>query len=478
LEGIDAIYKQPYANEMRVSLACGCISHTFSVIVWIQRKRLEARIKKNRKEARNMKNRAVMPQTRFEVQQYHGKVNVVRQNGVLPRPQAEQVLVRMTACGICGTDIRAVAGNKLSSGSPHEHITLGHEGVGHVITVGSKVTNFKKGDCVVVLPHVYSSSGKDIYTSDKNARINPVSIGHHDTQHMGWDIDGCFADSIIVPAENLVRVNPSHLHMAKKLAPELGEAMFALVEPMLCTLTAYTLIEEHLRKLGRRRLTAGRALVIGCGPIGMLHALILLKRGFEVWLMDSLTKRATLGQWLLNNDQVHVFNPAQHTGKFHLVMVAASSAEAITTGERLVRNKGILYLFAGLNTAERETRDQERVLSYEQLHRNAKGMLTTIRQAATKTTIEEKSILYLGHSGYYQAHAEQAIEEVATNADTLERMVTGVIRGWTSSCIETRFPVGNDWTTEDGSPAILSVLNGANLHNNHCKLLVLTDCVS
>jgi threonine dehydrogenase-like Zn-dependent dehydrogenase len=423
-----------------------------------------------------MKNAIGALQARFEVQQYRGKISIVRQNGASPRPQAEQVLVSMTACGICGTDIRAAAGNKHSSASAHNHVTLGHEGVGRVMAVGGKITHLKRGDCVVILPHVRPPQKLDIYPIGSEASINPISIGRYQTQHMGWDIDGCFADSMLVSAENLVRIDPAYLHQAKMLAPELGEAIFALVEPMLCTLTAYMLIEEHLHKLGRRRLAAGRALVIGCGPIGILHALILQKRGFAVWIMDNQAKRAQLGQWLLNN-QVHVFHPEQQTRKckFGLVMVAASSAEAIKTGESLVQNKGILYLFAGLNRAERETQDQEHVLSYEQLHRNAKGMLTTLRLTTADGPVEEKSVLYLGHSGYYQAHADDAIAEVATNADTLSRIVTGVIRGWTSACIEARFPVGNDWTTKDGSPAILSVLNGANPRHNHCKLLVLAN---
>jgi hypothetical protein len=151
-------------------------------------------------------------------------------------------------------------------------------------------------------------------------------------------------------------------------------------------------------------------------------------------------------------------------------MVTASSAEAIKTGEMYVGDKGILYLFAGLNTAEREMKDQEHVISYEDLHRNARSILTNMRLVN-----EEKSILYIGHSGYYQAYAEDAIEAVASNAAQLERMVTGIVRGWTSPCIEACLPGGTDWETEDGSPAIVQILSGLDLRDRHCKLLVLTE---
>lgn len=405
----------------------------------------------------------------FEVQQYHGKINVVRQNGILPRPQRRQVRVKMLACGICGTDIRAVQGNKHSSGQAHNHITSGHEGVGRVVAVGSGVTGLKKGDIVVILPHVLPSFGQHVHTIAAS-QIDPVHIGHYDTLHMGWDTDGCFADYITVSADNLAYISPSYVKQVRMLAPKLGEALFALVEPMLCTLTAYIQIEEQLYTFARRRLTLGRALVIGCGPIGMLHILILLKRGFKVWVMDSQQKRARLARWLFN-DQVYVFDPAERPAeKFKLVMVSASSAEAIKTGEIHVDDKGILYLFAGLNTAEREVKDQERVISYEELHRNARGILTNMRLVN-----EEKSVLYIGHSGYYQVHAEQAIAAVAANATLLERMVTGIIRGWTSPCIEACLPGGTDWKTEDGSPAIVQVLNGLDLRDQHAKLIVLLE---
>src|SRR4029077_18990774 len=97
----------------------------------------------------------------------------------------------------------------------------------------------------------------------------------------------------------------------------------------------------------------------------------------------------------------------------------------------------------------------ERVFFYERIHRNAKGMLIT-----THLPSGEKTILYLGHSGYYPAMARQATAMIAAKADRLERLVTGIIRGWSSSCIEARLPGGSNWMTPDKSPAIIPVLTG------------------
>jgi threonine dehydrogenase-like Zn-dependent dehydrogenase len=411
----------------------------------------------------------ISSQQHFDVQWYYKQVSIARQRGALPHPQSGYVLVKMKACGICGADIRAVTGDKVVDNDSHRHVTLGHEGVGHVFTVGNDVSGFNEGDCVVILPHVLPSSRHTVDSQNEYGQVNPVTIGHHKTQHMGWDIDGCFADYVIVPAQNLIRVDPSHLHQAQALAPDLREAVFALTEPLLCTLTAYKLMEEYMQKLVQQHLTPGRAMVIGCGPIGMLHAIVLLDQGFEIWMTDEQEKRASMAKWLLDHEVQTTLNPTELAGQFDLVVVTPSSAGAIRMGETVVRDHGLLYLFAGLNTDERKEMDSEQAFFYEKIHRNAMGILTT-----TRLVSGEKTILYLGHSGYYQTLAHEAIARVAACADRLERIVSGVIHGWSSPCIEARLPGGVDWVTDDGSPAIIPVLEGLDLRDRHCKLLVIT----
>jgi threonine dehydrogenase-like Zn-dependent dehydrogenase len=406
--------------------------------------------------------RNTMSKQRFEVQRHLDQVYVARQNGDVPQPQPGEVLLQMVACGICGADIRVVTKNKTASGEAGRYTTLGHEGIGRVVAVGGNVAELQLGDYTVVLPHVHRDECAPPCLASS---ITPVCIGCGHTLHMGWDIDGCFTDVLVVPITNIVRIDQRYLHLAARQAPRLREAIFALVEPMLCTLSAYELVETYLQ----RELPPGRALVIGCGPIGVLHSLALLERGFEVWLMDTLQKRAELAQWCLDY-QGQVFDPAKQAEAFDLVMVTASSAAAVRTGETLVRKGGIVYLFAGLNTIDRAAMDREKLFLYESLHRRAQDIRTTVRLVR-----EEKPVLYLGHSGYFERLAPRAIAAVAAHAAALDRAVTGVIPGFASPRIVSRLPGGIDWTTEDGSPAIVSILNGTDLRERHCKLLVLPD---
>ena len=163
-----------------------------------------------------------------------------------------------------------------------------------------------------------------------------------------------------------------------------------------------------------------------------------------------------------------MFDPLKHREAFDLAMVTASSAAAVRTGESLVRKGGVVYLFAGLNTADRAAMDQENTFFYEPVHRKAQGIRTTLGLAH-----QDKSILYLGHSGYFECLAPQAMAAVAANAAALDRAVTGIIPGFASPRVVSRLPGGIDWMTGDELPAIVSILNGTDLRERHCKLLVL-----
>jgi propanol-preferring alcohol dehydrogenase len=407
----------------------------------------------------------------YELQRDHDQVYVARQHGCWPVPLRGQVQVRLVACGLCGADVRVQTGNKATHGEPRRFVIPGHEGVGVVAALGEGVVGLKRGDHVVVLPHVYAHNHAARCSTPQGG---PTCIGKGCTRHLGWDVDGVFADVMLVQATNLVRVAPVPLQHAAELAPCLPRgALFALVEPLLCVLSSYRMLEHTARAFGQRNMAPGRALVIGSSPIGCLHAQVLLDRGWQVSVYDSVPKRAALAQARLE-PRVQVVDPNcsnrnRHVGAFDLVMVTASSASAIQLGEDLVRDDGLVYLFAGLNTADRAAMDRHHVIAYEGIHRGALALKLTRHQESG----QEKVIGYVGHSGYWEDLAPNAIAWVATHAAVLDRMVTGLIRGWTSPEIEARLPGGGDWRAPDGSPAICAVLNGTELHDHHLKLLVL-----
>jgi hypothetical protein len=161
-------------------------------------------------------------------------------------------------------------------------------------------------------------------------------------------------------------------------------------------------------------------------------------------------------------DPIHFSNG----GQFDLVMVTANVLSAIHLGEFAVKDNGILYLFAGLNTSDRQAMHPDGIFPYERVHRLASGVLVRTNG---------KRVLYIGHSGYDAQLAPLAIATVAANKDRLERLITGIIPDWTSPLIQSHLPGLDNWRTPDGEPAIIAVLKGTADLRQHGKILIRTS---
>jgi propanol-preferring alcohol dehydrogenase len=157
-----------------------------------------------------------------------------------PKPASGEVLVRIKACGICGTDVHiAVEGLFPTLFTP---ITLGHEGAGVIEEVGDGVTDWKVGDRVGIYPGIPCGecslclSGKD-YLCPKN-RI------------FGIFIDGCFAEYAVSPVENL-------FHLPESIPFEVGALLSDAVS------TAFHAVYRRAEIQGGETVA-----VFGCGGLG------------------------------------------------------------------------------------------------------------------------------------------------------------------------------------------------------------------
>jgi threonine dehydrogenase-like Zn-dependent dehydrogenase len=399
----------------------------------------------------------------FSVIGHHGQVYVARKSGQLPEIGESQARVRIVSASICGADKRIVSGDKDAHGH-HQTVVLGHEGCGEISELASPSSSadLKVGDFVVVLPHTHlaSAQAKGCMRTTQSILASCTSRKH--TTHAGWDYNGVFTDLGVFPAANLVVISAEHIRRAEQRIPDLGRAIFSITEPMLCCLSAYELMEQEAWALLDRDLTPGRALIIGAGPIGIMHGILLFERGYDVWFSDSVPSRARLAQSCLGEGQI--LDDTHHPRGFDLVVVTANVLDAVRQGEAWVKNGGILYLFAGMNASDRASAHPEGVISYEVVHRAAHGVLTMTRG---------KRVLYMGHSGYSAHLAPKAIAMVSSNAARLSRVITGVIQGWPGSTIKARVDGVADWQTPDGSPAIIPVLTGAADLRQHGKVMVL-----
>ena len=180
-----------------------------------------------------------------------------------PEPLDREVLIRVHAAAICGTDVRIVTGRKtrdVRRGHP-----IGHECGGSVAAVGAGVTEFAPGDrvalCVVV------SCGTCAYCRADKENLCQTRIT------LGYQTDGAFAEYMLIPAHAVQRGN------LFRLPDEIPMELAPLLEPMACCING-----QHEMRLGAddtaRDANKPESLVIfGAGPIGLLHLMLARARG-------------------------------------------------------------------------------------------------------------------------------------------------------------------------------------------------------
>src|ERR1700729_4335256 len=199
---------------------------------------------------------------------YRG-VNDVRVETVpVPRIGPGEVLLRVATCGICGTDLK-----KIHTGSHSAPRIFGHETAGVVAAVGQGVQNFSVGERVMVFHHV--PCGNCYYCRKRTYAQCPVYKPAGVTA--GFEPSGGgFAEYVrvmdwIVRDGGVIRI-PDGIPFEQA----------AFVEPVNTVLKGIKSLNIQPDET---------VLVIGQGPIGILHATLALKTGAQVLTSDLYPER-------------------------------------------------------------------------------------------------------------------------------------------------------------------------------------------
>ncbi|MCD8217632.1 MAG: zinc-dependent alcohol dehydrogenase family protein [Clostridiales bacterium] len=179
----------------------------------------------------------------------------------------DEVLVKVAACGVCGTDVHIYHGDK-GSAAVKPPVVLGHEFAGIIEAVGSEVEEFAAGDHVTVDPNIYC--GKCYY-----CRIGKKQLCTG-LYAIGVNRDGGFADYCYVPQGQCY-----------KLKKEIPLAHGAMAEPLACC----------IHGIDRAGIRSGDTVcVIGGGAIGLLMVqLAKLAGASAVLLSEPVELRRSIG---------------------------------------------------------------------------------------------------------------------------------------------------------------------------------------
>jgi threonine 3-dehydrogenase len=157
----------------------------------------------------------------------------------VPVPAAGEVLLRVDAASICGTDLHLFQWDQWAAENLHPPRILGHELAGTVVGIGSGVTRVHEGDLVGVESHLFCWECAQCKRGEMHLC--------RDLQVIGVHVDGGFAEHVVIPEANAVESNG------------LDAAVVALQEPM----------GNAVHAAFAEPIEGRTVLVTGCGPIGL-----------------------------------------------------------------------------------------------------------------------------------------------------------------------------------------------------------------
>ncbi|MDR9769330.1 alcohol dehydrogenase catalytic domain-containing protein [Acetomicrobium sp.] len=271
----------------------------------------------------------------------------------VPKPSIsdEEILVRVKACAICGSDVRNVAAGGSGHGFSLPRV-IGHEISGVIEEVGSKVVDYAPG--VKVILGVVISCGRCIYCM----KGHPNICIHKEA--LSYQYDGGFAEFVVVPSA-LVKQG------GVMLIPEgISFEEASITEPFSCALNGQELSDVSMGDV---------VVVIGAGPVGNMHVMLAKARGAcSVILSEVNPERLKMSKDIGLAD--HYTEPSelknlvmQVTGGIgaDVVIVAAPSGEAQVQALDIVAPRGRVNFFGGLPRGKSQIQIDSNTIHYREI---------------------------------------------------------------------------------------------------------------
>lgn len=287
-----------------------------------------------------------------------------------------EVVVRVKRSFVCGTDLRMYKNGKPGIGPDNPRV-LGHELSGTVADVGPDVVGFTAGMRVAVAPN-YGCG-----VCDRCVSGNTQLCSHQEA--IGISVDGAFAEFVRVPALAVQQGN------VVPLPDSVSFDSAALAEPFSCVYNAYERIGIF---------PGERVLVIGAGPIGIMHAKMARLAGAGVIYMNDLsTERLDLAVTIVPEVQpIHTSDLKREIDRrtggegVDLVITAASVASIQEIAFSLAGMNGRVMFFGGLPKGKSRVSLDTNEIHYKQLTVSGTTM-QSLRQYREVLNLFAKGIL-------------------------------------------------------------------------------------
>ncbi|MGF3057328.1 alcohol dehydrogenase catalytic domain-containing protein [Microbacterium sp. YY-01] len=324
---------------------------------------------------------------------------LVERDVPIPELAAGDVLLKTAALTLCGSDVRIYTGEK--TGGVEWPVVIGHEFTGHVVEVGGSEESHLIGKFFSVVPWIVCRKCTACLNGQTNLCPN-VKI-------FGYQLPGAMSEFVRIPKEAVA--NGNLIELPENLPPEVG----ALSEPLSCV------FHGHLRcniKVGET------VLILGGGPIGLLHTKLALRAGAgQVIVSEPDPARATTLRQAgassvinpLETDVAAFVQEATNNEGADVSIICIGRTELANEAIYSTRPGGVINLFAGFGHAGIGELDLN-AIHYNQLDviGNADATLGEFRTAARLIANGEVEVVSMLTHRYSLSDAQAAIDMAAS----------------------------------------------------------------
>lgn len=238
-----------------------------------------------------------------------------------------EVKIKMSSIGVCGSDIHYYSVGKIGTQVVQYPFPVGHECSGIIVETGSEVTNVKVGDLVVVDPSVHCGHCDQCLAGRPHTCRNNKFLG------CPGQLDGCLTEYIVMPDFTCFPVTG-----------KMNPVQAALIEPL--TIGVYTV---KLAQIQNKEIAVG---IFGAGPIGLSVLFKLLADEItDITMIEPLNYRLKKAEeigakYLVNpeSENVETVVKNQHELLLDVVFEASGTQDAVTNAVKILKPGGKLVL--------------------------------------------------------------------------------------------------------------------------------------
>ena len=285
---------------------------------------------------------------------YYGIQDVRIEDRPVPQIGEEDILLKVGACAICGTDVKVFMHGYKNLNPPQ---IVGHEISGRIVDMGRNVKDHEIGQRVAVVPII--SCGECFYC--RKGWTHLCVTFQKQTEAFGFYHPGGFAEYMAVPAKAIRKGN------LVPVPENVSDEEAAIAEPMACALNGQMIAEVGI---------GDYVLIVGAGPIGCMHVCLAKTLGAtKVFISEIREERLTLAQqfgadYYINprtQDLKETVMSATEGIGASVIIIAAPSREAQESAPVIAANRAHIDFFGGLPKDDSTVHLDSNLIHYKEL---------------------------------------------------------------------------------------------------------------